>query len=130
MRKRLAMSVPAAAFVVSVALAGSCGSGSSGDTAQPPVTDSDVDRAAVDVAVKNYAFEPGRIEVGSNARVVWTVQEGTHEVVATSGAQFDSGTLDTGNTFTWSPDFAGSRSISYECKIHPAQMTGTIQVNG
>lgn len=129
MQRHLAALVPAAALATALVL-GACSSGSSSATSGPPVSNSNVPGAAVDVSVRNFAFDPSSVEVGSNAPVVWTVAEGTHEIAATDGAQFDSGTLGAGNTFTWSPDFSGSRTVSYQCKIHPSQMTGTIEVNG
>lgn len=120
--------VPVAAIAAAL-LMGACGT-TSPATSQPPASDSDVVGAAVEVSVGNYAFEPSSVEVGPGARVVWTVNEGTHEVVATGDAGFDSGPMSAGNTFTWSPDFSGSRTVAYECRIHPDRMTGTIQVNG
>lgn len=128
------MQVRLAAVIAGAALAGllqaGCSSGSSSGPTQPSASGSDVPGESVEVVAKNYAFEPAAVEVGSHAKVVWTIEEGTHEVLATDGAQFDSGTLGKGNTFTWSPDFDGSRTVSYQCKIHPTQMQGTITVNG
>lgn len=124
------MQLRVAAIIAGAALAGlvqaGCSPGSPSASSQPPATDSD----RVDIVVRDYAFEPASEDIGPNAMVVWTTEEGTHEVFATDGAQFDSGTLSKGYTFTWSPDFEGSRTISYRCKIHPDRMQGTITVIG
>lgn len=128
MQVRLAVLVPAIAIATATVF-GACSSNPSAGTSQPPVSETNAGDL-VDIAVRNYAFEPAAADAGSNTRVVWTVTEGTHDVMATDGAGFDSGPLAEGNTFTWSPDFAGSRTISYQCRIHPDQMRGTIQVDG
>lgn len=128
------MQVRVAAIIAGAALVGllqaGCSSESSSGPTQPPVSDSNVPGASVNVVVTNFAFEPATVEAGSGANVVWTVEEGTHEVLATDGAQLDSGTLTKGNTFTWSPESDGTRTVLYQCKIHPSQMQGTITVNG
>lgn len=129
MQHRLALFLTAGVVAVAASVSACSSSSSSGPTGTPS-TGSAGNGAAVDITVRNYAFEPASVETGAGAQVLWTVTEGTHEIVATDGAQFDSGALESGNTFTWAPDFAGSRTVSYKCKIHPTQMTGTIQVTG
>jgi plastocyanin len=48
-----------------------------------------------------------------------------HTVTATSGAKFDSGSLEPGKTFKFTAEKAGT--VSYVCTIHPG-MQGTIEV--
>ena len=77
-------------------------------------------------ATDELKFDPANITVKPCQLVVWTIT-GTapHTVTSVSGATFDSGTKNKGQTFTQAFPTAGT--IHYHCTIHPS-MTGTITV--
>lgn len=92
--------------------------------APPPATPSSA--KVVDVNMKNIKFVPANITVKVGQKIHWTNTDGpAHTVTATSGAKFDSGTLNPGATFDYTPTKAGT--IDYVCTIHAGQ-TGTITV--
>jgi plastocyanin len=78
------------------------------------------------VSVQDNTFKPGAIKVAVGDTITWK-NEGAvaHTVTATDGADFDSGTLAPGKSFTFTADRAGT--ISYVCNFH-AGMQGTIEV--
>jgi plastocyanin len=82
--------------------------------------------AAVKATISNFAFAPQAIEVEVGQEITWTNEDSApHTVTATSGAEFDSGTMAQGATYTWKATTPGT--IEYFCAIHPS-MTGTITV--
>jgi plastocyanin len=79
------------------------------------------------VSVQDNTFDPGTIKVKVGDTVEWTNEGGiAHTVTATGGADFDSGSLAPGDTFSFTADKAGT--ISYVCTFHPG-MQGTIEVS-
>lgn len=84
--------------------------------------------ATVQVTMKNIQFVPQSITVKVGQKIHWTNDDSfAHTVTATSGAKFDSGTVNGGGTFDFTPTTAGT--INYVCLIHSSQ-TGTITVTG
>lgn len=83
--------------------------------------------ATTAVDMKNLAFAPGAIKVGSGATVTWTNQDGTnHSVIFDGGAITGTGTVTTGAAkAAVMPTAAGT--YAYHCGFHPT-MTGTVQV--
>lgn len=85
--------------------------------------------AAADVAVtiNGFAFMPATITVPVGTRVVWTNQQPqvSHTVTSDTGGIFDSGALQTGMTFAFTFNQAGT--FAYHCNIHP-NMHGTVVV--
>jgi plastocyanin len=80
----------------------------------------------VAASISNFAFTPQNIEVEVGQKITWTNEDSApHTVTATSGAEFDSGTMEQGATYTWKATKAGT--VEYFCAIHPS-MTGTITV--
>ena len=79
--------------------------------------------------MKNIQYVPAAITAKVGQKIVWTNTDGQipHTVTAKDGADFDSGTLQPGSTFEYTPKKAGK--ISYVCEIHPNQK-GTITVTG
>ena len=78
------------------------------------------------VSVQDNTFKPADLKVAVGDTVTFT-NEGAiaHTVTATDGADFDSGTLAPGKTFTFTARKAGT--ISYVCNFHPG-MQGTLEV--
>jgi len=80
----------------------------------------------VSADISGFAFSPANLEVEVGQKITWTNSDAApHTVTATSGAQFDSGTLEQGANYTWKATKAGT--IEYVCEIHPS-MVGTITV--
>jgi len=83
--------------------------------------------STVAVSVVDEDFVPSAVTVviGVNNTVVWTnLGSEVHTVTSTDGA-FDSGSLNTGQSFMCT--FTQPMIVAYFCEIHP-QMTGIIQV--
>jgi plastocyanin len=82
---------------------------------------------AVAVDIANFAFAPHDIKAKVGQTITCTNQDGTaHTATATEGAKFDSGSLDPGASFSYTPKNAGT--IKFACAIHPS-MLGTITVS-
>ena len=81
------------------------------------------------ITMKDIQYVPAQTTAKVNQKIVWQNTDGQipHTVTATDGADFDSGTMNAGDTFEYTPTKAGT--ISYVCKIHPNQK-GTITVTG
>lgn len=75
--------------------------------------------------IENFRFSPADLTIRVGDTVVWTVTSGTH--TATSSGNFDSGSLGTGQSFSYVFDRAGTYSVF--CAIHPS-MTATVAVAG
>ena len=79
------------------------------------------------VSMRNNRYIPSSVTVRSGQTVRWTNDDAVaHTVTATSGAQFDSGTIEAGDHYEYKPTSAGR--ISYYCTIHGRQQSGTITV--
>ena len=97
----------------------------------------DTSTGGVKVAIANLAFSPSKTEVNSGTTVTWTNQDAvTHTVTstktddvdtATSGL-FDSGTLQPGESFSYTFKQAGD--YPYECTTHASMqsMHGKVEV--
>lgn len=78
------------------------------------------------IVLKNVAFSPGAATVKVGETVTWTNEDRIpHNVVATSGATFDSGTFGRDETFEFRPAAPGR--IAYVCTLHQG-MNGTLTV--
>lgn len=75
------------------------------------------------VSIQNFAFSPGVLTVKKGTTVIWTNDDAApHQV---KSAVFNSSVLNTGDSFTFTFNEAGS--YDYICSIHPS-MKGTIIV--
>ena len=73
------------------------------------------------------AFGTNPLNVMAGAEVTWTNNDSIPHTVTSDTGEFDSNTLEPGQTFSHTFDNAGT--FPYHCQIHPT-MSGTIQVNG
>jgi plastocyanin len=100
----------------------------SGDTATTSAAASapGAKRAGTTIVMKNVAFAP-RTATGKVGEAVTWVNEDriAHDVVATSGATFDSDTFGPGGTFTLTATRPGT--IAYVCTLHQG-MNGTLTI--
>lgn len=82
--------------------------------------------AAVQVAIQNFAFSPSTLQVAPGTTVTWTNRDqAPHTVTSDSNAWADSGTLNTGQSFSHTFTVAGT--YAYHCTVHPT-MTATVVV--
>ena len=95
----------------------------------PPPAASAASGDEVKVTMKNLQYVPATVTAKVDQKIVWENTDGQipHTVTAADGADFDSDTMQPGDTFEYTPSKAGT--ISYVCKIHPNQK-GTIKVTG
>src|SRR6266508_4182387 len=78
------------------------------------------------VSIDDLAFSPATVVVQAGDTVTWTNQQtDVPHTVTADGGSFDSGTLNTGDTFQYTFDTAGT--FPYHCAIHPT-MHGTVEV--
>jgi plastocyanin len=77
------------------------------------------------VSIVDLTFEPATIEVDTGAAVTWTNDDGLPHTVTAREGDFDSGVLESGDSF--SQTFSEPGSHDYFCAIHPS-MTGTVVV--
>ena len=75
------------------------------------------------VSIANFAFDPAELEVTTGTEVTWTNDDQAPHTVTADGGEFDSGTLEPGDTFSVAVE--GNGPVTYACMIHP-EMTGTI----
>lgn len=111
---------------------GACGDDddSNGSSSPPPpaaaTTSAAPSGAAVSVGIKDIKFVPASFTAKVGQKIIWTNNEAVpHNVTATEGADFESDTLNEGDTYEFTPQEAGE--IDYVCTIHPGQ-NGSITV--
>lgn len=78
------------------------------------------------VSIVNFSFDPATVTVPVGGTVSWTNNDGVpHTATASDRSVFQSGTLNSGDTFTHTFESAGT--FDYFCEFH-ANMRGTIVV--
>ena len=83
----------------------------------------------VKVEMRDIKMVPAKINVKVGQTVKWTNEDPVaHTATARSGATFDSGTINAGNSFSWKATKPGT--VEYYCTIHGPQQSGTINVTG
>jgi plastocyanin len=91
------------------------------------VTGDRLDAGGASVAVVDFAFQPGGVQVSAGGTVSWTNNGESEHTVTASDGSFNSGTLSPGAGF--SSTFSTPGTFSYNCTLHP-EMTGTVTVTG
>jgi len=78
------------------------------------------------VTILNFTYSPTPLNVNIGDTVTWTNKDGaSHTVTSDTAGIFDSGSLATNATFSFT--FTKAGTFKYHCSIHPL-MTGTIVV--
>lgn len=77
------------------------------------------------VTIAGNAFSPASLTVMAGSPVTWTNRDGDSHTVTADGGAFDSRTLATGASFTFT--FASPGSFAYFCAFHSG-MRGTVTV--
>src|SRR5450759_2913612 len=93
------------------------GTGGTGGSAGP---------GANEVFIQGMAFNPSSITVAAGTTITWTNKDAVTHTVTSKTNAFDSGSLSTGSTFSFT--FATAGTYSYYCKVHPS-MVATVTVN-
>ena len=77
------------------------------------------------VTIKNFDFSPMNVTITAGSSVTWKNDDGEPHTVTSVDSAFRSGALDTGQSFTFKFDKAGT--YKYLCSIHP-KMVATVTV--
>jgi plastocyanin len=78
--------------------------------------------------MENIQFKPKAVRARVGQQVTWTNAEDIeHNVVATSGAEFESEIFGKDGNYSFTPAEAGT--VEYTCTLHPG-MDGRITVSG
>ena len=103
------------------AAAGSNDSGMSGMESSSPKT--------VNVAIKNYAYDPAQLTVNVGDTVVWTNEDSApHTVTVSDGPEkFNSPNLNKGDSFSYK--FTKAGTYNYYCAVHP-DMKASVTAQG
>jgi plastocyanin len=94
--------------------------GTGGDTGGPkgPGTN--------EVFIQGMAFDPATITVAANTTITWTNKDAVAHTVTSDTGLFDSGSIATNGTFSFTFSTAGT--YAYHCTPHPS-MIATVKVN-
>src|SRR3954468_13390413 len=76
------------------------------------------------IMIDNFTFEPAQLVVKAGTTVTWKNRDDIPHTVVSAG-RFRSNTLDTDDTFAFTPTTPGD--YTYFCSLHP-HMQGTIKV--
>jgi plastocyanin len=95
------------------------------DTAANDQGGSAQEQVTVDIVSIEDAFEPSSATVAAGGEVTWVNTDDIAHTTTAEDGTWDSGTLEAGAEFTFSPDEAGT--YPYFCSIHPS-MTGELIV--
>jgi plastocyanin len=78
------------------------------------------------VFIKGMAFDPATITVTAGTTITWTNKDAIAHTVTSDTKAFDSGSVNSGATFSFT--FATAGTYSYHCAIHPS-MVASVTVN-
>jgi len=92
---------------------------------QTTSTNTSATPGANEVWLQNTAFNPASITVSVNTTIKWTNKDGFAHTVTSNSSLFDSGTINSGGTY--SHQFTSAGTYAYHCTFH-ASMTGTVIV--
>jgi plastocyanin len=96
---------------------------SSTDTATGPVNKGGP--GANEVWIENFSFNPSTITVDAGTAITWTNKDAISHTVTSDTGLFNSGNIDSGGTFSYV--FQNAGSFPYHCSIHP-YMTAVVNV--
>ena len=82
--------------------------------------------AQVAVSIANFAFDPNPVSVAVGDTVTWTNNDGVPHTVTANDGSFQSGTLQPGQSFSFT--FTAPGSFAYHCEFH-ANMSGQVDVS-
>lgn len=68
------------------------------------------------IAIRDFAFQPADLTVAAGTTLTWTNHDGAPHTVTFRNGMADSGTLSSGQSFSYT--FATPGSFAYYCRIH------------
>lgn len=91
----------------------------------PTTTKTPTPVAKTNIDISDFKFQPQTIDIPLGTKVTWTNKDSAPHTVTADNKTFDSGTLQKGQSFTFTFDKVGT--FTYYCALHPS-MKGTIVV--
>ena len=82
-------------------------------------------RVEIRISIENFTFNPAKVTVSAGTKVTWINRDDVPHTVRSNDDLFQSGTLDTDDTF--SHVFTTAQTFEYYCGVH-RHMAGTIVV--
>jgi plastocyanin len=76
------------------------------------------------VSIQNYAFSPSTLTVSAGTTITWTNQDSVSHTITSDSGAFDSGSIASGNTNSYTINTPGT--YSYHCSIHPSMKASII----
>jgi plastocyanin len=108
-------------------IAFSCSKGSSYTAPKPPPPAPGENSPGL-ITMYNMAFAPSSVTVTKGTVVKWQNNDGyAHTVNSNDGTTFSSGTINGGDSFSYTTTVAGT--FNYHCLIHGLPMSGILIVN-
>ncbi|MDO3628116.1 cupredoxin family copper-binding protein [Mucilaginibacter sp. BT774] len=109
----------------SLFLLAGCG-GKSSNNSMNPTSSGNTPVAAASVSIENFAFSPATVHVKIGGTVTWTNKDASPHTATDLGGSFDSGSLNTDQTFKKAFSTAGT--YTYHCTIHSMMANATVIV--
>ena len=81
--------------------------------------------ATISASIADFAFSPNQLTVKAGTKVMWTNSDAATHTVTSDDGVFESGSLSSGKTFSFT--FSAPGSFSYHCGPHPS-MRATVTV--
>lgn len=91
----------------------------------PEDSDEETSGVVVEVTIEDFKFDPAPIRISVGDTVTWTNFDSATHTATSNGAEFDSGYLKKGESFSFT--FEQKGTFDYICTIHP-YMEGTVIV--
>lgn len=117
----LALIVACGLFVLT-----SCGGSKSSNNSTNPTSSGNTPVMAASVSIANFAFSPATVHVKVGGTVTWTNKDATPHTATDLNGSFDSGSLNTDQTFKQTFSTAGT--YTYHCTIHSMMPNATVVV--
>jgi len=108
-------------LAITLVIAGCTQQAQNPPSSNPPVTGG----SSHAVAISNFAFSPAELGIKAGDKVTWTNNDSVQHTVTGDNAEFDSGLLSPGQSFTQT--FNNARTFTYHCTLHP-MMKASIKV--
>lgn len=83
--------------------------------------------ATININIVKFSFDPPNPVINIGDTVIWTNIDGSGHTTTSNSGLWNSGTLQNGQSFSYT--FTSAGSFSYRCSIHAA-MTGNVTVSG
>jgi plastocyanin len=77
-----------------------------------------------EVFIQGMSFSPSSITVAAGTTIKWTNKDAVAHTVTSNTNAFDSGTINSNGTFSFT--FATAGTFSYYCKLHPAMVAAVV----